>query len=936
MGVDDDECAFRILGPVEVRSDVGVVTFARRQQRDLLALLLLRADQVLPVDHIVDAMWGADVPRTAATQVKNMASGLRTALTDGPRPLATVEWLPAGYRLRIHRGRLDLALFTDLVGEARVVGPARSATLLRRAVDLWKGRQALAGVRARFADDARRQLHEQRTRAYEELFDAELAGPDHGSVIAELTAAVAEHPTRERLVGQLMVALYRGGRTCDALEVYQRARRVLVDDYAIEPGTALRELEHQILVGDPALEVPSPLGPALTVAGPPPPRPAQLPLDVRGFVGRARELHALDAMLDDPEQARTVVISALMGSAGIGKTALALHWAHRVAHRFPDGQMYVNLRGFAADTTPMAPAEAIRGFLDAFAIPPARIPLDLSGQVGLYRSLMAGRRMLVVLDNAVNADQVRPLLPGAAGCLVLVTSRNQLTSLIVNEGAYPMTLAQLTDPEARDLLVARLGRDRVGADETAARRIAARCAGLPLALAMVAASAAIQADLPLDTMAGQLADPSPLIALSRADPGSDLRAVFSWSYERLHPAAAGLFRGLGLHRGPDIARSSAASVAGLPEAEAAALFTELTDAHLVLESTSGRFVLHDLLRAYAAELSAGVDPAPVRAAALRRLTDHYLHIADRAASHIYPHRYRLHLTTPAPGVLVDEIADSGQALAWFARERRNLLAAVDGAASAGLADVSWQLATTIGIFIDRQGHWHDWIDALRVALETAQRHGLVLGIAHAHSGLGLARTRMRQFDVAYDHLVEALDRFEALADPLAQAYTHLRLSAVWDGRGQPAEALAASQRARLLFERVDHPAGLAQALNNLGWYHARQGDHREAVRQCEAAVALHRDLGDRQGTAHSLDSLGYAHHQLGDYGRAVTHYQESALILRETGDRTNEAYALDHLGDALRAEGAARPAGEAWAAALLIFNELGHPEADSVRLKLRR
>ncbi|MBB5874229.1 DNA-binding SARP family transcriptional activator [Allocatelliglobosispora scoriae] len=929
------ECVFRILGPVQVQAADGSVTFARRQQRDLLALLLLRADQVMPVDHIVDAMWGADVPRTASLQIKNMVSGLRSALTEGTSRLATVDWQPAGYRIRIRHGQLDLAVFTGLVARSRTAPAAEAIPLLRQAVGLWRGRQALAGVRAVFADDARTHLEERRTDALEALFAAELDTANHAAVIAPLAEAVTEHPTRERLVAQLMTALHRSGRTSDALGAYQRARRVLIDDYALEPGPQLRHLERQILQGDPAVDAPAARAAVALPRRSSLPVPAQLPPDVRGFAGRAAELALLDALVDDADQAGAVVISVLMGSAGVGKTSLAIHWAHRAAHRFPDGQLYVNLAGFEADAVPMAPGEAVRGFLEALAVPPERIPTGLHAQAALYRSLAAGRRMLVLLDNAVSAEQVRPLLPGATGCLVLVTSRNRLTSLVVAEGAHPVTLDLLTDAEARDLLVARLGAARVRADERAVERIADRCARLPLALAVVAARAAIHPAIPLGTLAAQLAEANALGALAGQDPGADVRAVFSWSYQRLGHDAAGVFRRLGLHPGPEIAISAAASLVGMPVESVDPLLTELTNAHLIAEAGPGRFVLHDLLRAYAAELSATADPALGRRAAVRRLLDHYLHTADRAARRLYPHRYQIRLLATDPDVTVDTVGDRDQALAWFGGAHRVLVAAVELAAAEDLGDHAWQLAATIGTFADRRGHWDDWISALRTALATAERLGGTIGQAHAHSGLGLARSRLRRYAEAHDHLDRALTLFAELDDGLGAAYTHLRMSAVCEGMGRPGDALAHSRQARRLYGVVGHREGVAQALNNIGWYLAQLGSDRAAISHCEQALALHRELGDRQGTAHTLDSLGYVHHRLGDFDRAAAYYRESATMLRESGDRSHEAFALTHLGDAHGAAGHREQALDAWAAAQRIFDELRHPEADQVAAKIR-
>jgi len=664
--------------------------------------------------------------------------------------------------------------------------------------------------------------------------------------------------------------------------------------------------------------------------------PALLPADVRGFAGRSAQLAALDSILAAAgEQPSAVVISAVSGTAGVGKTALAVHWAHRVRQRFPDGQLYVDLRGFHPTGSVMDPADAIRGFLDALSVAPQRIPADLDAQAALYRTVLADKRILILLDNARDAEQARPLLPATGGCLAVLTSRHQLTGLVATVGAYPLTLDLLTDDEARQLLTRRLGSDRVVAEPAAVDEIVTACARLPLALAIVAAHAAAQPHLPLTTLAEQLrTTQGRLDLLSTGDPGTDVRAVFSWSYQRLTPAAAGLFRLLGLHPGPDIALPAAASLAGLHPPRARQLLTELTRAHLITEPTSGRYVLHDLLRAYATEQAHTHDPGTDRHAATHRLLDHYLHTAYAADRLLNPQRDPITLTAPQPGVTAEQVTDHGQALAWFTTEHRVLLAALAQAAAGGFDTHTWQLAWALVTFLDRRGHWHDGLATKEAALAAARRSADRPAQAQAHRLLGQTQTRLGRYDDAHTHLRHALSLYGRLADRTGEARTHLDLGLMFGRQDRYLRALTHAQQARTLFRAAGHRVGHANAHNAIGWYHAQLGDHQQALTCCRQALTLQQDLGNRHGEASTWDSLGYAHHHLGQHAQAVTCYQHAIDLLRDLGNRYHEATTLTRLGDAHHAAGTIDAARAAWQHALDILAELHHPDADHLRTKI--
>ncbi|MBB5866808.1 DNA-binding SARP family transcriptional activator/tetratricopeptide (TPR) repeat protein [Allocatelliglobosispora scoriae] len=942
--IDSDGCNFRVLGPVEVVANGKPLQFARRQQLDLIAFLMLRADRVVGTAEIIEAMWGGAAPRTANVQVQNMVSALRAVLHhDGDEPLARVDRQAAGYALHVSSGRLDLAVFTALVAQARSARtPGAAVGLLREALGLWRGTLPLAGVRAPFATAARAYLSEQRDGALEQLFDAELRCGNHAAIVPALTDAVAANPVRQRFVAQLMVALHRSGRITDALSAYRSARQTLHGEYGLDAGHELQDLERRILLGDRTLDPPvepDPAGPGSTRPPPPItiPVPAQLPLDVRGFAGRGTELAHLDALAPDSDAASTAatVVAVVMGTAGVGKTALAVHWAQQAANRFPDGQLYVNLRGFHPGARPVEPGEALRGFLDAFGVPPERVPAGLDAQAALYRSLVAGRRVLVLLDNAVDEEQVRPLLPGGRGGMVLITSRDQLIGLVALEGAHPVSLDVLSGTEAREFLVGRLGAQRVAADPQAADTIAVQCARLPLALAMVAARAAVHPTFPLGSLSAELSAVRERLRPQGAnDFTTDVQAAFSWSYRRLTPSVSALFRLLGLHPGQDMGVDAAASLAGVAADEVRPLLAELVRAHLITEHVPGRFALHDLLRAYAAELAQRTESAPDQHAALRRLLSHYLHSAYAAAVLMYPHRYKLDLVPPDRGAVVAESADAEQASAWFAAEHAVLLAALSRAADSDLGTYAWQLASALSTFLDRSGHWHDWVASQRTALSVVERVADRIGQAHAHGSLGLAYNRLKRYDEAHVHLRRADDLFGELDDLVGQAYTSLRMSLVHEGQGDQGAALLDAEQALDRFESADHDIGRGQALNSVGWLHAQLGQYSDAVKYCEQAVDVHRELADREGLANALDSLGFALASDGDHRQAVVHYREALVVLRQLADPYYETITLAHLGDAHHAAGDHRAAADAWRQALAMLDELGHPDAADLRAKL--
>ncbi|GIG88374.1 ATP-binding protein [Plantactinospora endophytica] len=673
-------------------------------------------------------------------------------------------------------------------------------------------------------------------------------------------------------------------------------------------------------------------------AAPTVPSPRQLPPTVPNFAGRTAQLAELDRLLEtDPAAAPVALITAVSGTAGVGKTALALHWAHRAADRFADGQLYLNLRGFDPTGPPAAPAEAIRTLLDALGVPPQRIPATLDAQAALYRGLLADRQVLVVLDNARDADQVRPLLPGGPACRVLVTSRNQLAGLVSTGGARPIPLDLLTGTEARQLLAARIGAARMTAEPRAVDDIVAACSRLPLGLAIVAARAALHPEFPLAALADELRDArGGLAAFTGADPASDVRAVFSWSYRALSSGAARLFRLLALHPGAGVGGPAVASLAGLPPPEVRPLLTELTAANLLAEHGPGRYACHDLLTAYAAELSTAVDPEPDRRAASRRTLDHYLHTAHAADRRLDPHRDPIPLLAASPGVTPGQVPDHGAALAWFDVELPALLATATEAADAGLDRHLCRLTRTMAHALERRGHWQRWAAVQELAVAAAQRLADPAEEAHARRSLGRAQTHLGRTDAALAHLDAARRLYQLAADRLGQGRIQFDLSWIAVRQNRYPDALRHSREALDLFTAAGSRSGQGRALNNIGWCVSWLGQHEEGIEYCRRALDVLLDLDDRFGAADAWDSLGHAQHKLGRYREAAESYQHSYALWRELGHRYQEADLLARLGDTQSAVGDLEAASDTWHRALDILDDLDHPDAEQVKARLDR
>jgi DNA-binding SARP family transcriptional activator/tetratricopeptide (TPR) repeat protein len=939
----------RLLGPVEVHAVGHRVDAGPPQRRAMLAALAVDVGRPVAVETLIDRVWDK-APARVSGAVHALISQLRRVLDEAnaSEPAdarGRLMYQSGGYVLEVDPQQVDLYRFRRLVAAAsnRQRPTADRAGLLREALDLWRGR-ALVDLPGDWPARMRDTLNTERLDAAVKWARAEVNLGHHDQIIGPVRALTVDYPHVEGLVAVLMRALAGAGRAPEALDCYTLTRARMVEELGTTPSPELQDLQRSILRGDPVVVSP----PRALTPEAVPGVPAQLPLDVHGFTGRDDELARLDTLLGEAAKEITaVVISAIGGTAGVGKTALAIHWAHRVRAAFPDGQLYVNLRGFDPTGTMMAPTEAIHGFLDVFAVPPERIPAELGTQAALYRSLLADKRVLIVLDNARDTDQVRPLLPGSPNCFVVVTSRNQLTGLVAKEGAHPVNLNVLCVEEAWQLLARRLGINRMPpipkaddqvatVEETqAVEEIIACCAGLPLALAIVTARAATRPHLPLTALAAELRDArTRLDVLADADPSTDVRAVFSWSYTALTPLAAQLFRLLGQHPGPDISAPAAASLAGFSLTHVRPLLAELLRAQLTIETAAGRYAFHDLLRAYAIEQGETIDNQNDRQAANRRLLDHYIHTGYAAARLLMPTRLPIALAPPHPRVMPGNLSDDQEALAWFSAEHRVLLAIVNQAAADGFHADAWRLTWTLADFFDRRGHWKDWAATGEAALAAAKRMDDSSAQAICHSSLGRPYIRLGRLDEAYHHYQRALTLYEEVGEIAGQAAAHRGLGMVCWSQGNLSEALSHAQHALDLFRNARVPAQEARALNAVGWYLALLGRHEDALASCHQALKLQQQLGDYNGQASTWDSLGYAHHHLGHHAAAIECYKQALNLYRHFDSRYGQAEILMHLGDTHHTAGNSTAARVAWQQALIILEDLKHPDADKLRDKL--
>jgi DNA-binding SARP family transcriptional activator/Flp pilus assembly protein TadD len=889
-----------VLGPLEVRVDGRPVCLAPMEQA-LLVALLARANQVVTGDRLIGQLWHDPSSMPSRNALHALVRRLRRAIGEG-----ICHTRGSGYLLSVEPGQLDLHRFETLTGEAGQAVAAgdlpRAAAYLQAALALWRG-PALAGVPAMpvtTAEAAR--LEDLHLAALEQRIEVELRLGRHAELAGELTRLVAEHPDREPFYNQLMLALYRSGRRSEALAVYRTLHRRLVDELGLEPGKAAKDLQRAILTGDPVLQPPgkAPDPPPAAAAPAPAGRvPYQLPASSPAFTGRRRELDLLGRLFTEGSPAETVVVAAIYGAAGIGKSALALAAGHRLRADFPGGQLYADLRGGTPGLVAREPGEVLGRLLRSLGVEGRRIPSDLEDRSALYRSLMAGRRALVLLDNAADPAQVRPLLPGTPGGGVLVTSRQILPGL---EGATHLHLGVLPPEDAVVLLSRLVGAQRVQAEPAAAAELARLCGYLPLALRIAGARLAGRPRWPLSVLIERLTEQcrrlDELVAGDLA-----VRSSFQVSYRGLSTTPAGsadqarAFRLLSLLDGPDVGVPAAAALLDRPPVAVEAALERLVDAHLLETPAPGRYRFHDLLRLFARERAAEEEPEQQRTAALVRALGWYLAGAERANRLLCPGEPVPEDTGPHPGLEAFDGRDA--ALAWLERERVNLLAAAEQLARVpdDLAGRLWRFAEALFCFLDLRGYWSELERVCELALAGARRRGDRLGQAHAHRGLAALAWRRYRLGEALGHLRRSLALFRETGDVRGRARSLNSLGLVRCEQHRYEDAVACYRRALPLFGQAGDRRGEGQAHNNLGEAYRRLGRRDQALDHLGKDLAICRELGDRRGEAITCCNLGEVQRDLGRHGEALDWYRRSLAICHELEDHRGQGINLAGIGD---------------------------------------
>ncbi|GLY95330.1 BTAD domain-containing putative transcriptional regulator [Actinoplanes sp. NBRC 103695] len=925
MTPDADALRFFLLGPVRVSRGADEVALGPRQQRLVLALLLTRAGDLVTMTELIEMLWPRDAPPSAANAVHRQIGTLRRLLEPGLPARDNGAYLhrqTGGYQLHVTADTFDLLAFRRAAARARAALDAGdSGEALRLSLEAlreWRGRCAAGLEPVSLEHPAFAAIEAEHLQAVRTAADAAAAGGDTGAALVPLRQAADRHPLDEGLQSRLLVALAASGRQAEAVDRYREIRGRLAEELGVDPGEELREAYDRLLhqrVRPAVAPVPQVVAEI---------RPAQLPPALPFFTGRAELLAEAREIAERPAGG----VLAIDGMPGVGKTTMSVHLAHAVAGHYPDGQLYVDLRGFDGHGPAMTPSEALRGFLGSLGVPQDRVPAELHAQAGMYRSTVAGRRLLIVLDNCRDAEQVRHLLPGTPGCLVIANSRSRLTGLLTGFGAHPIRLGPPTVAEAREGVRQRLG-VRADREPHAVAAIIAACGRLPLALAVVCAQAAGRPGTPLADIAAELAAGSV---------EEDLRPVFFWSYRALSAPAARLFRLLTRHPGPDFSTAAAAALAGVTPREGRALVGELDRAQLVIEHRPGRFRTHELLRAYASDLSRTLDRPDVQEEAVDRLATFYrdtvltghrvLRGRKRKPRPLMPH------PLPEPGPTPLDGAGPDAALDWFDAERDVLMTLVGQAATDDRYGSAWLLVLGIQSYWQRSGRALDWSTVARVALDAAIRAGDTRGQARMHRSLAAASYFLGEFDNALRHLDRARELLARTGPAAELAWAGINQGMVLTACGRNEEALALLEVATKQAEATGDRLQLADCLSTRAESCVALGRLDEALDLAERARFHLAANDDDYGLGDVWTVVGRVHAARGSDGEAVRAWREAVASYRKASVPTLTAEVLTLIGDTLTAAGDRTGAQEAWREALDLTSQAQTASVQALRDRL--
>ena len=912
----------QVLGLTRAWVDGRPADLGPAGQRAVLGLLVLADGRPMSRSVLIDALWGDEPPDSAVNILQTRVKHLRQALEPGRparRPSELIPLAGDGYRLNAPPGSVDLAEFRRLV---RLAEQEQDHRWLDEALRLWHG-EPLADVPMLSRHPPLLALVEERRAVLTRYAEAMLAEGHLDRAVRLLAEAAAARPLDEAGQARLIRAYQAAGRRAQAFATYHAVREQLVEELGVDPGPELAAAHEALLSDDPDRGT-SAAQPGRPDGVPSPPVPAELLADIGGFVGRTAELAELDRLAladrDGPPTALRVVV--VSGTAGVGKTTLAVHWGHRVCDRFADGQLYVNLRGYDPER-PVPAGDALAGLLRSLGLPAEAVPVGLAERAARFRSMLANRRMLLLLDNAASVEQVRPLLPGIGSCVVLVTSRDAMAGLVAGHGADRIVLDLLPLPDAVALFT-RLLPSRVDTEPEAAAALAVQCARLPLALRIAAELALMRGTAPLATLVGELTDQHRRLDLltTGADAHTDVGAVLSWSYGHLPEPAARMFRLLGLHPGPDIDSYALAALCAEDLAATRREVDVLARAHLVRRCDDERYVLHDLLRAYAARLVA-LDDEQTRGRALDRLLAYYRDTAQVAAETLYPaERHRL-VAAAGPGSPGPALDTAGVSLAWLDAERANLVATAVHAGRHGRPEHTTALTMVLLRYLEGGGH-HDEATTLHThALRSAALVGDLRAEAHLETNFAVILAQQGRYPDAVRRLERAAGLAEKISDPAAQARAVGNLGHVYQRQGRYRDAAERLAEAITWCRVAGDATGEARALGNLGQVLLRQARHAEAGVRLQAAVDITRRIGDAVGEAYALISLGHIALGRGEYGLTAQLCQTALALCRRSNEPAGEGYALDGLGLARLGQGDHAGALDLIRQSLATFSQLG-------------